>query len=571
MDCQTLRALIIEDNNDDAELLLLALKKGGFAPDAIRVDTKTDLLEALKSPWDIIFSDYSMPNLNGFEALKLVREIDLDIPYIYVSGTIGEDRAVEAIRMGAQDYFIKGDLKRLPAVVTRELQDSHTRRHHRLSQSRIHYLANYDALTGLPNRVLFQELLAQHIANARQPQTACVFILNLDRFRNVNDHLGPAAGDELLVDLAKRLRETVGDAAVVARLSADEFAIIVADLKGEAEATVLAKKILSVLTKPFVLSRYEWRMSASMGCALFPADHAVSDDVMNDAMMALHHAQQTAGTRFFFYSEDMRVQLHQRLQLTHDLEHAVEDNQFELHYQPQVLVSSGEIIGVEALIRWQRPHQPVSPAQFIPVAEESGLIVALGEWTLREACRQIVEWRSRNLSSPHRVAVNVSAYQFHQRDLVAKVCHVLHEFGLPASFLEIEITETALMQDASNARKLLADLKDMGVSIALDDFGTGYSSLSYLKRFPVDIIKIDQSFVRDLPGDQDDAAIVRAIIAMAEKLNMQVIAEGVETIEQLAFLRDTGCNMVQGYFLQRPSAASNLLPVLEDGSIIRLS
>jgi len=560
-----IRALIIEDNKDDAQLLLYALKKGGFAADSIRVDIKNELSKALENSWDIVFSDYSMPNLNGFEALRLVREIDPDVPFIYVSGTIGEERAVEAMRLGAQDYFIKGDLKRLPSAVTRELKDSLNRRNHRLSQERIHYLANYDALTGLPNRVLLKELLKQHIAGSAPEGNPCLFILNLDRFKDVNDHLGVAAGDDVLTDLAKRLRDTVGHENVVARLSADEFAIIVDNLGGEAEATAMANTILSVLIKPFSLSRYEWRMNGSMGCALLST---AKDDVMSNAMMALHRAQQTTGSRFFFYSEDMRVQLHQKLQLTHDLEQAIERQQFQLHYQPQVLTSTGAIAGTEALIRWHRPNQnPVSPAHFIPLAEQSGLIVAIGEWTLRAACKQILEWRRAKLPSPQRVAVNVSAYQFHQRDLVATVRNVLEEFGLPASCLEIEITETALMQDANNAQTILANLNNLGVSIALDDFGTGYSSLSYLKRFPVNIIKIDQSFVRDLPDDPDDAAIVRAIIAMAQELKMEVIAEGVETLEQLTFLRNAGCTMVQGYFLQRPAAASDLLSVLEGGSI----
>lgn len=569
---QRMRTLIIEDNNDDAELLLYVLRKGGFAPDFVHVDTKADLLNALKNPWDIVFSDYSMPNFNGFEALRLVREIDPDVPFLYVSGTIGEDRAVEAMRLGAQDYFIKGELKRLPSAVTRELKDSQNRRNHRLSQERIHYLANFDALTGLPNRVRFKELLGQRAASPQSHGIACLFILNLDRFRNVNDHLGVVAGDELLVDLAKRLCEIAGKGSVVARMSADEFAIIADGLSGKVESALMAAKILSVVSKPFLISRYEWRMNASMGCELFPVGDATGDDVIGNAMMALHHAQQTAGTNYIFYSDDMRVQLHQKLQLTRDLEQAIERQQFELHYQPQVSAANGAIVGAEALIRWQSQNRaPISPGLFIPLAEESGLIVALGEWTLREACKQILEWRSKGVRSPERVAVNVSAYQFRQRNLAQTVCNVLDEFGLPPSSLEIEITETALMQDANNARTILVELSNLGVSIALDDFGTGYSSLSYLKQFPVNIIKIDQSFVRDLPDDLGDAAIVRAIIAMAEKLNMQVIAEGVETREQFSFLTNTGCNLIQGYYLQRPTAAAELMPVLESGSIVRPS
>lgn len=560
-----IRTLIIEDCDDDALLLLNTLRRGGFAPDFVRIDTKSELSRLLSESWDIIFSDYTMPNFNGYEALSLVREKSPDVPFFFVSGTIGEDRAVEAMRLGAQDYFIKGNFKRLPSAINRELRDSIRRREQRQAEARIHYLANYDALTGLPNRTLFAEKLSQYLASPTQNHSVGVFILNLDRFKDVNDHLGSAAGDNLLVELADRLRAVAGSDDVVARLSADEFAIVAGDLSGEDGVAATADRLLSVLAEPFSLARYEWRMHASMGGSLFPRDGVIGEDLMSNATMALHHAQQAVGSCYLSYSEKMREQLQQKVRLNRNLEQALKGREFNLHYQPQAITATGVIVGVEALIRWQRPgHDYVSPSEFIPMAEESGLIVPIGEWTLREACRQMKQWREQGVS-PGRVAVNFSAYQFRQRNLVATVRHVLAEFSLPSSCLEVEITETALMQDAIAAQSMLSDLHDLGVSIALDDFGTGYSSLSYLKRFPVDVLKIDRAFICDLPDNSDDGAIVHAIIAMADKLNVQVVAEGVETKEQLEFLKSAGCNMVQGYYLQRPASAGDLLPLLRKG------
>jgi diguanylate cyclase (GGDEF)-like protein len=560
-----IRTLIIEDCDDDAMLLVNVIKKGGFDPNFIRVDDKHDLSDALGTQhWDIIFSDYTMPNFNGNEALQMVRMHDPDVPFFFVSGTIGEDRAVEAMRLGAQDYFIKGNLRRLPSAINRELKDSVQRRNHRLAEERIYHLANYDSLTGLPNRTLFTERLSQAIESA--DNVIGVFDLNLSRFKDINNHLGAAAGDALLAEFALRLSAIEGLQNTIARLSADEFAILVLDLDDANDIQSRAEKILATLEQPFLLSRYEWRIHASMGASLFPRDGDNCEELLANAMMALQHAQQvTSDNCFLEYDRQMRTLLQEKLILQRSLEHALERNELELHYQPQVALDSGRIIGVEALMRWQRPdHGLVSPVKFIPMAEESGLIVPMGEWALRSACKQIKQWQEDGVL-PLRVAVNFSAYQFRQRHLVETVRNALHEFAVNPEFLEVEITESVLMQDAGVARVILSDLRNLGVSIALDDFGTGYSSLSYLKKFPVTLLKIDRAFVSDLPEDQDDIAIVHAIIAMADKLNMAVIAEGVETVAQLKFLKQAGCDMVQGYYLARPTAAAELLPLLQKG------
>ncbi|HEY3699417.1 MAG TPA: EAL domain-containing protein [Spongiibacteraceae bacterium] len=553
-----IRALIVEDNEDDVVLLLNTLRKSGFEPDSQRVETKPALEEALRSPWDIVFSDFTMPSFNGHEALELVRRADPDIPFFFVSGTIGEDRAVEAMRLGAQDYFIKGNLKRLSPAIHRELRDSLARREHRVAQERIHYLANYDALTGLPNRVQFYERLAQCLHSGASTHIA-VFSINLKRFRDVNDHLGNAVGDTLLIETGQRLRAVLHNDDVLARLAADEFAIFSQQCLDEAGVTRLAETILAVFSSPFSLSRYEWRIQAKVGISVYPRDAEASHALCANAAIALHHAQQQIGSSYQFYQPHMRTTLQDKLALLRALETALENRQFELHYQPQVACADGRLIGVEALLRWRHPENGfVSPMEFIPLAEESGLIVPIGAWVLRESCRQIQQWRSQGLTDI-RVAVNFSAFQFRQSNVTAMVANVLSEFHLPAHCLEVEITETALMQDASSALQVLNELHDLGVSIALDDFGTGYSSLSYLKRFPVDVLKIDRAFVNDLPDDKDDGAIVHAIIAIAEKLQMDVVAEGVETLAQQEFLQRAGCDLLQGYFIQRPVPAAEIL------------
>lgn len=552
-----LRALIVEDNKNDELLLLITLRNGGFSPDVFRVDTKAALEVALKDKWDIVFSDFTMPSFNGHEALSMVRKADPDIPFFFVSGTIGEDRAVEAMRLGAQDYFIKGNLKRLPSAINRELREVTARRKHRVAEEHIHYLANYDALTGLPNRLQFEQHLSQCLHKAAGGNVA-VFAVNLKRFRDVNDLLGMAAGDALLRQISRRLGEALKEDDFVARLVADEFAICSSDFGGLADIKRLAKTILEVFSAPFLLSRYEWRIQANVGVSIYPDDADNGSALYECAAIALHDAQQKVGSNYVGYAPKLRANLQSKLDLARGLEAALDRQEFQLHYQAQVDCSSGRLVGVEALLRWQHPGGSfISPADFIPLAEESGLIVPIGAWVLRESCRQVQQWRMQG-HNDIRVAVNFSAFQFRQPNLAQMVAGVLQEFDLPAHVLEVEITETVLMHEANSMLQIINELHDVGVSIALDDFGTGYSSLSYLKRFPVDILKIDRAFVSDLPGDSEDAAIVHAIIAIAEKLHMKVIAEGVETAEQKEFLKAAGCDLLQGYFIQRPVPANEV-------------
>ncbi|MCP8686436.1 putative bifunctional diguanylate cyclase/phosphodiesterase [Marinobacterium sedimentorum] len=567
MSIETLRALIVEDELNDTLLLVNELKRGGYNPSFICVDTREALESALQQePWDIVFSDFSMPTFNGHDALDIVRRHNLDIPFIFVSGTIGEERAVAAIKQGAQDYLIKGHLKRLASAVERELREAVTRRENREAQKRLHFLANYDALTGLPNRVLFIDRLSHSLRVAqRSSGLVGVLYLDLDNFKDVNDSLGHNAGDALLKTVADRLTQAVRTSDTVARLSGDEFALILTNLDHREDAAVAARKIIDQLSHPLDVLEQTLQIRASVGISVFPADGTDSEELLRNADMSMYLAKQTGGSQYEFYRSEIGEKKAERLELLKALRRALEQREFVLHYQPQVELATGHIVGVEALLRWRCPERGlVSPEQFIPLAEESGLVVPLGEWVLRKACAQARIWRDTGYP-PLRVAVNFSACQFRQKNLLDLVKTVLDENELPPEFLEVEITESTLMQDTAASLRTLQELRACGISISLDDFGTGYSSLSYLKRFPVDALKIDRSFVCDIPQDADDVAINSAIIAMAAKLNIRVIAEGVETLEQLDFLRSEGCALVQGYYLQRPASAQDLAAMLKNG------
>ncbi|WP_461482438.1 putative bifunctional diguanylate cyclase/phosphodiesterase, partial [Porticoccus sp.] len=559
---------LVEDMEDDVLLLLNELKRGGYLPVHTRVD-RPDVLSKLitQEEWDIIFCDYSMPKMNGVQALNIVRQFNQEVPFIFVSGTIGEDTAVETMRAGAQDYIIKGNLKRLEPAVRRELEEARNRKERRAAEKRLHFLVNYDSLTRLPNRLQFLNRLEQYILKARQlGQAIAVAHLDLDHFKKVNDSLGYEAGNLLLVDVAGRLGRCVGDSGIVARLAADEFAILIREPGDSNVTSARMQNLLTTLEEPFDIHGCTLHIQASLGVSLFPQDAEQAEHLLRNADIATYRAKDAGGKCYLFYNQEMAVQLEERLALEQDIRQALEKQEFTLHYQPQVSLSSGKITGVEALVRWNRPQGMVSPDCFIPLAEETGLIVPLGEWVLKTACAQARQWREVGLPELC-MAVNVSAHQFHQVNLLELVMHTLEEYGLPPSLLELEITESSIMQDPEQALETLKKLQEHGVKVSLDDFGTGYSSLSYLKYFKVDTLKIDRAFIKDIPQDHNDVAITAAVIAMANKLNMRVVAEGIETPEQYQFLQREGCDCVQGYFLCRPMSADQLEPILQLGCL----
>lgn len=432
------------------------------------------------------------------------------------------------------------------------------------AQKRLHHLAHYDTLTGLPNRMLFYQTLKKTVLqSAESGWLVAVLFIDLDHFKNVNDTLGHTVGDELLVQFAERLVQCVRIRDTVGRLGGDEFALILIMPDGPQGAALVAGKIREVLQKPFILNGHDVMVTASIGITVHPDDAADPDTLIKYADTAMYRAKHAGRDTFRFFTTQMNAEMLARLELEAALRHAIDHEEFVLYYQPKVLLDSGCIVGVEALLRWQRPgFGMVAPLEFIPVLEETGLITHVGSWVIACACRQIGLWLQAGIG-PLQVSVNVTGRQFIEGDLEGDVIKAISDNGIGAELLELELTESTLMANTERTITSLQNLQRRGVQISIDDFGTGYSSLAYLRRFPIDKLKIDIAFIRDVTSNPDDAAITRAIISMAHSLKLKVIAEGVETAEQLAFLRHHGCDQMQGYFFSRP------LPLLELEQVLR--
>ncbi|MBX3639006.1 MAG: EAL domain-containing protein [Nitrosomonas sp.] len=804
-----LRFLFIEDVENDVLLLTDHLRSNGLAFDWQRVETEQGVIEKLQESWDIIFSDYAMPGFSGICALEIVRKLDPDIPFIFISGNIGEDVAVEALKRGAQDYVMKGNLGRLLPAIDRELREAKLRRErrktnqllHKLSlvvnqttesifitdpEGRIEYVnpafelltgysagesigkaagmllpdrhdsdccqqfrqiiacgetykgtlinqrkngelfyqeqvitplkdehgkiihfvstgrditlrvhvererawltaileatpdlvaifepngylrylngagrrllgispeedisqhrmqdlfiediaqhiiaeiftsvqqngvwngeailriahskelpvsqvvlahcgngsgieylstiardiserkhfeaelqhqATHDSLTNLPNRFFLIDRFASALEYARR-HGSCVAILflDMDNFKRVNDSLGHAAGDILLQQIAGRLQNCMRTNDTVARHGGDEFTIIVGELDDPEYILCILYKLRIAIEQPVEVNLHEVYVTFSIGVAVYPYDGSEIEDLLRHADAAMYQAKSAGPNQYRFYAPEMNARGHELLVLETELRYAMEHEEFVLYFQPQIDLRNNRVIGVEGLIRWQHPIRGlVSPADFVPLLEKSGMIIQVGEWVLRQACRAHRCWSALGFDDL-RVSINVSATQFNDVDLLEKVQCVLQEEHMPYQALEFEITENILMRDPVNATSVLKAVRALGIRIAIDDFGTGYSSLAYLKCFPLDVLKIDQTFVRDIINDSDDAAIVEASISLAHKLGLEVIAEGVETEQQLAFLNMRGCDLVQGYYLGRPMPMPQVIELLQ--------
>jgi diguanylate cyclase len=428
---------------------------------------------------------------------------------------------------------------------------------------RMSYLAEHDSLTDLPNRMLLNDRLNRAIVLAqRHRQRLAVLFLDVDRFKHINDSVGHVIGDRLLQSLAQRLLSCVRNSDTVSRQGGDEFVILLSEMMHTADAALIADKLLLALSEPHRIDHHNLEITVSIGIATYPHDGTDAETLLKRADFAMYHAKDSGRNNYRFFEPKMNVRAVERQSLENDLRHAMERQEFALHYQPKINLHSGAITGVEALIRWHHPQRGlVLPAQFIPIAEECGFIVPIGHWVLREACRQAKLWQNAGLPAT-RVALNVSTVELRAKDFLAGVRKILLETGLDPIHLELELTETFLMQDATTTSAVLRAINELGVRLALDDFGTGYWSLSHLKRFPIDTLKIDQSFVRNITTDTDDASIVGAVISMGKSLQMRVVAEGVETPQQLAFLRDHNCPEGQGYYFSRPVLAEEFTKFL---------
>jgi diguanylate cyclase (GGDEF)-like protein/PAS domain S-box-containing protein len=439
------------------------------------------------------------------------------------------------------------------------------------AEQHIQYMATHDELTGIPNRSKFSRTLNLAIESARHhDRKLAVLFIDLDRFKTINDSLGHAFGDTLLKETAARLNQVFRSDEVVARLGGDEFVVLVEGVNEIEQVKAVAREILSAVIKPIHLKGQECQVTASIGISMYPADGQDEQSLMKNADIAMYRAKDEGKNQYRFYSSDIMGRAIERLILETGLRHALERNEFFLHYQPKQNLATGQITGVEALLRWNHPELGnLSPSQFIPLAEDTGLIVPIGKWVLETACAQNMAWQREGLL-PIGVAVNLSARQFADENLLKDIASTLQETGLAPELLELEITESMVMQNAEQAIKLLAAIKQMGVRLAIDDFGTGYSSMAYLKRFPIDTLKIDRSFIREIPKNAEDNTIADAIISMGKALGLTVVAEGIETLEQETFLRNHGCDETQGYFFSKPVAPDEFSELLRQHMISQL-
>ena len=676
-----LQVLLVEDSDADAELLLHALRTGGFDPAFVRVQSAAEMRDVLRTRrWDVVISDYSLPSFSGMGALEVLHESGLDLPFLLVSGTIGEDVAVDAVRAGAHDYLMKDRLQRLAAAVDRAMREAAARAAHRADQETLTALrkavdslpigvtitgtdgrilfanpaehelhgyaageligrpgrdlvapelaqpltveemrhlrtwkrerhnvrkdgsqfpaqlisdvilgadgaplgivticedisdrklaeqqlfrhAFYDDLTGLPNRVLFLERLGRAVGRARGRTDGgfAVLFLDLDRFKTVNDGLGHHVGDLLLVAIARRLEACVRPGDTVARLGGDEFTVLVEDLKDAGAAEQLAGRVQAELSRPFSLVGHDVYTSASIGIALGGPSYHRHEDVLRDADIAMYRAKTLGKARYEVFDRAMHLQALTLLQLETDLRRAVDLGEVELHYQPVIALDTGAVCGFEALARWPHPRRGlIMPDEFIPLAEETGLILPLGAQLLRRACTQLAALDDPALT----ISVNICARQLTHGDLLAVVEEALAATGIAPTRLKLEITESVIMGNAEAAAVTLLELRARGIEIQIDDFGIGYSSLGYLQKLPVDTLKIDRSFVAAIDAAGERSEIVQSIIALARSLDLDVIAEGIETDQQLGRLRALRCERGQGFLLARPLPAKDLAEFL---------
>ncbi len=532
-------------------------------------------------PYTMAFVDMRMPP--GWDGLKTIEHLwatDPDVQVVICSAHTDYDWTEVVDRLGhsdkllvlrkpaepievlqcatalsrkwENDRLVRDQMLRLEEVITTRTRGLEA------ANQQLRHLATHDALTGLPNRVLLDDRLQQAIAHAdRDMRAFAVLVCDLDRFKLINDSLGHRAGDELLQEVARRLATVVRTADTVARFGGDEFVLIGTSIADADDAAGLASRVMDVLQSPVRIAAIDIHTSPSIGIAMYPDDGTTTQALLARADAAMYSAKQNGRGNFRRYSPGMHAGTEDRVQLESDLHNAMSSNQFALYYQPKVDTQTGEVRSAEALIRWLHPTRGVvSPADFIPLAEECGLIGAIGGWVIREACRQARAWQDEGVP-PLRVSVNLSASQFRDSGLLESIRRALGDAGLEACYLEVELTESAVMNDPEESIAILESLSSMGVLVSVDDFGTGYSSMSYLRRFPIDKLKIDRVFIDDIVSRPEDASIVRAIVSLAHSLRLKVVAEGVETPAQLDFLKLTGCDEYQGYHFSRPLPAAD--------------
>lgn len=577
--------LIVDDTPANLRLLSVMLSKQGYqVRKAINGQMALTAVQALKP--DLILLDIMMPELDGYEVCRQLKTdpATADVPIIFLSALDDAFDKVQAFRVGGADYITKPFhfeevLARVQhqlslQLATRQLRELNACLEQRIQErtqaletanAQLTKLALQDPLTGLSNRIALLKRLEQALNQAVQDATYqfAVLFLDCDRFKIVNDSLGHEVGDALLISIAHRLQQILKQGDVLARLGGDEFAIFLGQIEGIGSATDLAEQILHRIAEPFCLPEQVVFINASIGIVLGNAQYEKPEHLLRDADTAMYHAKAAGKAQYRIFNSTMYKTALHRLQLEMELRQAIAEQQFILYYQPIVNLRSGTIDSLEALIRWNHPTRLISPAEFIGVAEETGLVNSMGALVLREACYQLRDWQKQGLVTPTlSVSVNLSARQFAQPDLIEQILQILVETGLEPQCLKLELTESAIMQNADSAAQILQHLRQHRIQLSMDDFGTGYSSLSYLRSFPVDYLKIDRSFVKGLEEDSKELNLVAVILAIAQTMEMQVIAEGIETPDQLAHLRSLNCDFGQGYLFSKPLPAHQIIDLL---------
>jgi diguanylate cyclase (GGDEF)-like protein len=562
--------LLVEDNLGDARLIREMLNE----PNSLNTElTQLESMTAAETHLaehavDIILLDLGLPDAQGLEAIRRTHAAAPGVPLVVLTGLDDESVALQALQQGAQDYLIKGQietrglLRALRYAIERKTMESAA-----LAMARqMAHSAEHDFLTGLPNRMLLNDRVGQAIALAkRHVKKVAVLFLDLDGFKHINDSLGHPVGDKLLQSIAKRLVDCIRGSDSVSRQGGDEFVVLLLDLEHAEDAAVTARRMLEAVAQPHHVDHHDLHVTASIGVSVYPDDGLDAEALIKNADTAMYQAKENGRRSFQFFKPAMNARAVERQFIEEGLRRALERREFALHYQPKVNLTTGAITGAEALLRWTHPTRgPVSPADFIPVAEDCGLILPIGAWVLREACAQARAWMDAGLPVTS-MAVNVSAIEFRDRSFLDRVFATVAETSLDPRSLELELTESVLMKHAASTATILQALRKSGIRVAVDDFGTGYSSLSYLQKFPVDAVKIDQSFVRQISTAGADTTIVKAVIGMARGLKLRVIAEGVETLEQVAFLRAYRCEEAQGYYFSRPVPAQQFAMLLKNG------
>jgi diguanylate cyclase (GGDEF)-like protein len=567
------KVLVIEDDNVIRASLIKLLKNEDF--DVINAENGQIGLELSKERLpDLIICDVMMPELDGYQVLNELRREPLTatIPFIFLTSKATKADIRKGMNLGADDYLTKPFTKTelLQAIATQIRKRASIQEHYITAlgqaQKTLNFLINYDSLTNLPNLSFLREQLRQVLGLSRQThQQVPLLCIGLDGFSRINSNMGSSFGDQLLKAIAERLKDCVCDNDLVARLNGDRFAMVLTTVDRHQEVAKFASLLLDIIRQPFVIEGYQIFVTASIGIALSLRSNDDINSLIKQADAAMYTVKNQGGNNYQFYSYEMKVIDYDPLVLEADLRSAVEREELQVYYHPQVDLKNGRIVGAEALLRWHHPEAgSISPAIFIPLAESIGSIVPIGEWVLRTACLQAKAWHELGFESL-QVAVNLSGYQFNQPNLCETIRQIITEIDFDPRFLELELTESIIVQNPKMTKVIFNELKELGIQISIDDFGTGYSSLTYLQQLPFDILKIDQSFVRNISQDEKNAAITKSVIQMAHSLNLKVVCEGVETEEELAFICEYKTDIMQGYLFSKPLTATEFGKLLTSG------